>query len=201
MLTLPWRESSRSRRESFISSRSRTRTSMATRETSHSKRGASTPFNETRARAASWTMNSLRQGSRQRRWQKGCITTLTVRREKEEVLNWSHSTAFAPPPQFANLSSIAGEPLEFPENAPNDPKNDEIPEEFTYEVREKMIHFFFRGGEPSNSLFYQYFVSLQDLSTLGDSVGTVKVGLSEEKLKGLRTIQYSSTDSEITEEK
>lgn len=64
-----------------------------------------------------------------------------------------------------------------------------------------MIHFFFRGGEPSNSLFYQYFVSLQDLSTLGDSVGTVKVGLSEEKLKGLRTIQYSSTDSEITEEK
>jgi len=66
-----------------------------------------------------------------------------------------------------------GEPLEFPENAPNDPKNDEIPEEFTYE----------------------------DLSTLGDSVGTVKVGLSEEKLKGLRTIQYSSTDSEITEEK
>ena len=66
-----------------------------------------------------------------------------------------------------------GEPIEFPENAPQEIKNEEIPEDFTYE----------------------------DLSTLGDAAGTVKVGLSKDKLNVLKKIKYSSTNGEIQDEK
>ena len=65
------------------------------------------------------------------------------------------------------------QPLEFPENAPQDYKTEETPEDFSYE----------------------------DLSTLGDSVGTVKVGLSQEKLKSIRAVRYSSASAEYDEEK
>jgi hypothetical protein len=66
-----------------------------------------------------------------------------------------------------------GEPVEFPENAPQENKVEETPEDFTYE----------------------------DFSTLSESVGTVKLGLSKDKLKVLKEIQYSSACSDYTEEK
>ena len=68
----------------------------------------------------------------------------------------------------------SGQPVEFPENsAPQEEEKDEFFEDFTYE----------------------------DLSTLGDSVGTVKVGLSQETLGRMRTVKYSSTSGEVAEEK
>ncbi|UPQ99368.1 RING-type domain-containing protein [Chloropicon primus] len=63
---------------------------------------------------------------------------------------------------------------EFAENAPQGTKPaDEAPEDFTYE----------------------------DLTTLGDSVGTVKLGLSQEKLNSMRKVQYSAESAEYTDEK
>ena len=85
-----------------------------------------------------------------------------------------HRPHAALPEYYFAYNDSSGQPVEFPENsAPQEEEKDELFEDFTYE----------------------------DLSTLGDSVGTVKVGLSQETLGRMRTVKYSSTSGEVAEEK
>ena len=118
-------------------------------------------------------------------------------------------------PSFFTYLFVAGEPVEFPENAPQEVKVEETPEDFTYEVSIDTLpgldsvitfsnsarDFFFFAFRKISSFPPRMLVRVQDFSTLSESVGTVKVGLSKDKLRVLKEIPYSSTNSDITEEK